>query len=309
MFKPIHLIPEKTNLDFIKYRFVSLSFSLILVFVSLIAFLFFGLNYGIDFKGGVLFEVRTKSGNANISELRQNLNTLNLGEVSIQSFGKDTDVLIRIQKQEGDEKIQSQKLTIVKELLSNNHNIRRTEFVGPTVGEELKKNGFWAVILALSAILFYIWFRFEWQFAIAAIIALFHDVLTTIGLFVLTGFEFNISTVAAILTIAGYSINDTVVVFDRVRENLRKSKSLEKLNIINTSLNETLSRTVTTSLTTLIALFAIYFFGGEVLSIFTLAMIWGVLIGTYSSIFVAAALLSFFQLRRVDEDDDQLNYG
>ena len=157
--------------------------------------------------------------------------------------------------------------------------------------------------------MFYIWFRFEWQFAIAAIIALFHDVLTTIGLFVLTGFEFNISTVAAILTIAGYSINDTVVVFDRVRENLRKSKSLEKLNIINTSLNETLSRTVTTSLTTLIALFAIYFFGGEVLSIFTLAMIWGVLIGTYSSIFVAAALLSFFQLRRVDEDDDQLNYG
>ncbi len=309
MFRPIHLIPEKTNLDFIKYRFVSLSFSLILVFVSLIAFLFFGLNYGIDFKGGVLFEVRTKSGNANISELRQNLNTLNLGEVSIQSFGKDTDVLIRIQKQEGDEKIQSQKLTIVKELLSNNHNIRRTEFVGPTVGEELKKNGFWAVILALSAILFYIWFRFEWQFAIAAIIALFHDVLTTIGLFVLTGFEFNISTVAAILTIAGYSINDTVVVFDRVRENLRKSKSLEKLNIINTSLNETLSRTVTTSLTTLIALFAIYFFGGEVLSIFTLAMIWGVLIGTYSSIFVAAALLSFFQIRRVDEDDDQLNYG
>ena len=309
MIRPIHLIPEKTNLDFIKYRFVSLSFSLILVFVSLIAFLFFGLNYGIDFKGGVLFEVRTKSGNANISELRQNLNTLNLGEVSIQSFGKDTDVLIRIQKQEGDEKIQSQKLTIVKELLSNNHNIRRTEFVGPTVGEELKKNGFWAVILALSAILFYIWFRFEWQFAIAAIIALFHDVLTTIGLFVLTGFEFNISTVAAILTIAGYSINDTVVVFDRVRENLRKSKSLEKLNIINTSLNETLSRTVTTSLTTLIALFAIYFFGGEVLSIFTLAMIWGVLIGTYSSIFVAAALLSFFQIRRVDEDDDQLNYG
>ena len=309
MFRPIHLIPEKTNLDFIKYRFVSLSFSLILVFVSLIAFLFFGLNYGIDFKGGVLFEVRTKSGNANISELRQNLNTLNLGEVSIQSFGKDTDVLIRIQKQEGDEKIQSQKLTIVKELLSNSHNIRRTEFVGPTVGEELKKNGFWAVILALSAILFYIWFRFEWQFAIAAIIALFHDVLTTIGLFVLTGFEFNISTVAAILTIAGYSINDTVVVFDRVRENLRKSKSLEKLNIINTSLNETLSRTVTTSLTTLIALFAIYFFGGEVLSIFTLAMIWGVLIGTYSSIFVSAALLCFFQLRRVDEDDDQLNYG
>ena len=305
MFRPIHLIPEKTDLNFVKFRFISLIVSTMLILISLISFLFVGLNYGIDFKGGVLFEIRTNSGSADIPNLRKNLNNLNLGDISIQSFGKETDVLIRIQKQEGDDKIQSQKLSIVKELLSEDHKIRRTEFVGPTVGKELKKNGFWAVILALSAILFYIWFRFEWQFAIAAIIALFHDVLTTIGLFVLTGFEFNISTVAAILTIAGYSINDTVVVFDRVRENLRKSKSLDKLKIINTSLNETLSRTITTSVTTLIALFTIYIFGGEVLSIFTLAMIWGVLIGTYSSIFVASALLTFFQLRRGDEEEDQ----
>ena len=305
MFKPIHLIPENTSINFLNLKLIFLSISLFVVLISLIASWIIGLNFGIDFRGGVLLELRSKNGFANISELRSKLNRFDLGEVSIQEFGKPTDALIRIQKQDGDEKSQDAKLNKVKEMLSINYEIRRTEFVGPTVGEELKRNGFWAVVVALFGILMYIWFRFEWQFALSAILALFHDVIATIGLFVFTGLEFNLSTVAAVLTIAGYSVNDTVVVFDRVRENLRKSKSAEQLSIINKSLNETLGRTITTSLTTLLALLAIYFVGGEVISDFTLAMIWGVLIGTYSSIFVASAFLAFFNLRRTSVEEEE----
>ena len=305
MFKPIHLIPENTSINFLSLKSIFLSISLFVVLISLIASWIIGLNFGIDFRGGVLLELRSKNGFANISELRSKLNRFDLGEVSIQEFGKPTDALIRIQKQDGDEKSQDAKLNKVKEMLVINYEIRRTEFVGPTVGEELKRNGFWAVVVALFGILMYIWFRFEWQFALSAILALFHDVIATIGLFVFTGLEFNLSTVAAVLTIAGYSVNDTVVVFDRVRENLRKSKSAEQLSIINKSLNETLGRTITTSLTTLLALLAIYFVGGEVISDFTLAMIWGVLIGTYSSIFVASAFLTFFNLRRTSVEEEE----
>ena len=305
MFKPIHLIPENTSLNFLSLKSIFLSISLFVVLISLVASWIIGLNFGIDFRGGVLLELRSKNGFANISELRSKLNRFDLGEVSIQEFGKPTDALIRIQKQDGDEKSQDAKFNKVKEMLAINYEIRRTEFVGPTVGEELKRNGFWAVVVALFGILMYIWFRFEWQFALSAILALFHDVIATIGLFVFTGLEFNLSTVAAVLTIAGYSVNDTVVVFDRVRENLRKSKSAEQLSIINKSLNETLGRTITTSLTTLLALLAIYFVGGEVISDFTLAMIWGVLIGTYSSIFVASAFLTFFNLRRTSVEEEE----
>ena len=305
MFKPIHLIPENTSINFLSLKSIFLSISLFVVLISLIASWIIGLNFGIDFRGGVLLELRSKNGFADISELRSKLNRFDLGEVSIQEFGKSTDALIRIQKQDGDEKSQDAKLNKVKEMLVINYEIRRTEFVGPTVGEELKRNGFWAVVVALFGILMYIWFRFEWQFALSAILALFHDVIATIGLFVFTGLEFNLSTVAAVLTIAGYSVNDTVVVFDRVRENLRKSKSAEQLSIINKSLNETLGRTITTSLTTLLALLAIYFVGGEVISDFTLAMIWGVLIGTYSSIFVASAFLTFFNLRRTSVEEEE----
>jgi preprotein translocase SecF subunit len=229
---------------------------------------------------------------------------LNLGDVSLQGFGTDTDVLIRIQRQEGDEKAQIAAIKAVTDMLGSDFDIRRTEFVGPTVGAELAEKGVLAVICALMAILVYIWFRFEWQFSIAAILALAHDVLTTIGLFSLTAFEFNLATVAAILTIAGYSINDTVVVFDRVRENLRRYKSFEQRDILNRSLNETLSRTVMTSVTTLLALTAIVIFGGAVLRDFALAMIWGVIIGTYSSVFIAVGMLSRFDLKRVDQDDD-----
>ena len=305
----LKLVPTKTKIDFFKLSSITFGASLIGMLIAIFLFLTIGLNFGIDFRGGVLLELRSINGNANISELRKNLEDFNLGEVSIQEFGQPSDALVRIQKQEGDEKSQDAKLNEVKNILSNSYEIRRTEFVGPTVGDELKKNGFWAVIVALVGILLYIWFRFEWQFAVSAILALFHDVIATIGLFAFTGLEFNLSTVAAVLTIAGYSVNDTVVVFDRVRENLRKTKSSDQLSIINKSLNETLSRTITTSVTTLLALLAIYFVGGEVISDFTLAMIWGVMIGTYSSIFVASAFLTFFNLRRTREEEaEDLNY-
>ncbi len=309
MIKPIHLIPEDTKLNFLSFKNVFLGLSILFVLISILSTWIIGLNFGIDFRGGVLLELRSKNGIANISELRSSLDKFNLGEVTIQEFGKPSDALVRIQKQEGDEKSQDAKINKVKEDLILKYDIRRTEFVGPTVGEELKRNGFWAVLVALFGILLYIWFRFEWQFALSAILALFHDVITTIGLFVFTGLEFNLSTVAAVLTIAGYSVNDTVVVFDRVRENLRKSKSIDQSSIINKSLNDTLSRTITTSVTTLLALLAIYFVGGEVISDFTLAMIWGVMIGTYSSIFVASAFLTFFNLRRTrEEEKEDLNY-
>ena len=275
-----------------------------LVAGSIGLFAIIGLNLGIDFKGGILIEGRHNFGPANISGLRSDLESLGLGDISLQGFGTETDILIRIQRQDGDEKAQIAAIQLVGNTLGSYYDIRRTEFVGPTVGAELAEKGILAVVCALLAIMVYIWFRFEWQFSIAAILALTHDVLSTIGLFALTNFEFNLATVAAILTIAGYSINDTVVVFDRVRENLRRYKSYSLGNILNKSLNETLSRTVMTSVTTLLALMAIVIFGGAVLRDFAIAMIWGVLIGTYSSVFVAVGLLSRFDIKRGDDDDD-----
>ena len=262
-----------------------------------------GLNLGIDFKGGILIEARNTTGPADISGLRADLGQLGLGDISLQEFGTPTDVLVRVQRQEGDEEAQIAAIAAISSTLGDSYDIRRTEFVGPTVGAELAEKGMLAVACALLAIMVYIWFRFEWQFSIAAILALAHDVLSTVGLFALTSFEFNLATVAAILTIAGYSINDTVVVFDRVRENLRRYKSYEIEDIINKSLNETLSRTVMTSFTTLLALLAITIFGGAVLRDFALAMIWGVLIGTYSSVFVAVGFLSRFDIRHQEPDD------
>ncbi|MGB1395804.1 MAG: protein translocase subunit SecF, partial [Candidatus Puniceispirillaceae bacterium] len=243
---------------------------------------------------------------ADIGGVRTDLERLGLGDISIQSFGTDRDVLIRVQKQEGDERAQLQAIQKITEALGGAYEIRRTEFVGPTVGAELAEKGMLAVACALFAIMIYIWFRFEWQFSIAALLALTHDVFTTVGLFALTGFEFNLATLAAILTIAGYSINDTVVVFDRVRENLRKYKSWDQEKILNKSLNETLSRTVMTSVTTAIALIAIILFGGAVLRDFALAMLWGVTIGTYSSIFIAVGLISRFDLKRSDDEDNHV---
>ena len=301
----LKLVPSETNIDFLRLRKPALGLSSILVLASVLLFSMIGLNLGIDFRGGILIEARNTNGPADIADLRSDLGKLGLGDISLQGFGTDTDVLVRVQRQEGDEAAQIAAIKAITDTLGGDYDIRRTEFVGPTVGAELASKGIQAVICALLAIMVYIWFRFEWQFSIAAILALAHDVITTIGLFALTSFEFNLATVAAILTIAGYSINDTVVVFDRVRENLRRYKSYEQPRIMNLSLNETLSRTVMTSVTTLLALLAIVLFGGAVLRDFALAMIWGVLIGTYSSIFVAVGMLAFFDLKKhLDEDED-----
>lgn len=303
----LKLVPSDTSIDFLKYRQFGAVFSVVLVVASIALFFVQGLNLGIDFKGGILIEARSTNGPADVAGLRQDLGKLGLGDISLQSFGADTDVLARVQRQEGDESAQIAAINAITTTLGEGYDIRRTEFVGPTVGAELAEKGMLAVGCALLAIMLYIWFRFEWQFAIAAILALAHDILSTIGLFAVTSFEFNLATVAAILTIAGYSINDTVVVFDRVRENLRRYKSYELADIINKSLNETLSRTVMTSFTTLLALVAIAVFGGAVLRDFALAMIWGVVIGTYSSIFVAVGLLSRFDIKNNETDDDGVN--
>ena len=299
----LKLVPSDTSINFLKHRRIAFIFSLFLAASSIGLFVVKGLNLGIDFKGGILIEARNTTGPADISGLRADLGQLGLGDISLQEFGTPTDVLVRVQRQEGDEEAQIAAIAAISSTLGDSYDIRRTEFVGPTVGAELAEKGMLAVACALLAIMVYIWFRFEWQFSIAAILALAHDVLSTVGLFALTSFEFNLATVAAILTIAGYSINDTVVVFDRVRENLRRYKSYEIEDIINKSLNETLSRTVMTSFTTLLALLAITIFGGAVLRDFALAMIWGVLIGTYSSVFVAVGFLSRFDIRHQEPDD------
>ncbi|MDA7634366.1 protein translocase subunit SecF [Alphaproteobacteria bacterium] len=289
-------------------RVYSSVFSGLLVAGSILVWLMVGLNTGIDFRGGFVIEVKTLEGAANVEELREELGDLNLGDISLQEFGSDREVLIRVQSQDEGmatdlSDANKQAIQLVQEQIADRYEIRRTEFVGAVVGDELRRNAIYAVIAALGSIMIYIWFRFEWPFAISAILALAHDIITTIGLFSLSGIEFNLATVAALLTIAGYSINDTVVIFDRIRDNLKKYKSWDNDTIINTSLSQTISRTLMTSITTLIALLAIYFFGGAVLGGFALAMIWGVLIGTYSSIYVASTILSRFDLRPSDDDD------
>jgi preprotein translocase subunit SecF len=293
----LRLIPPGTKIRFIDRRGVFFVFSALLVAASVTMFAVKGLNYGIDFKGGILLDVKTQ-GPADLAKLRRSLADLGLGEASLQTFGAADDVLIRLEQQEGDEQAQQAAVAKVKEALGPGVEYRRTEFVGPQVSEELFWDGIYAVSAAILAILVYIWFRFEWQFGLAAVIALLHDVLSTIGIFSLVGLEFNLTTVAAVLTIAGYSINDTVVVFDRVRENLRKYKSMPLRELFNLSINQTLSRTTLTSFTTLLALVALYTLGGEVIRGFSFGMIWGVVIGTYSSICLAVPLLLYLHVRR-----------
>jgi preprotein translocase subunit SecF len=299
----VNLIPVGTKINFMRFRQLAAALSLALCIGSIGLFLFKGLNYGIDFEGGILIEIRTSQA-ADMADLRRTVNGLGLGQVELQEFGRDTDVLIRVERQPGDAKAQNVAVEKVKTALGSSVSFRRTEFVGPKVSSEFIEAGVTAVLLALGAMLMYIWFRFEWQFGVGALIALAHDVIMTIGIFSLLGLEFNLSTVAAILTIAGYSINDTVVVYDRVRENLRKFKVMPLRDIINLSLNDTLSRTLLTSITTLIALLILFFFGGEVIKGFSFGMIWGVLVGTYSSIFIATPLLIYMNLRRSIFDDE-----
>ena len=294
----LQLIRPDTKIQFIARHKAFFVLSIALVLSALALFVVRGLNYGIDFQGGILLEVKT-NGPADVGGMRSTLTGLNLGEVQLQEFGAADDVLIRLQKQEGGEEAQQQAVDKVKAALGDKiAEYRRTEVVGPQVSEELLMDGIYAVCGAIFAILVYIWFRFEWQFGVGAVVALIHDVFATIGVFALLGWEFNLSTVAAILTIAGYSINDTVVVFDRVRENLRKYKTMALPTLLNQSINETLSRTLMTSLTTLVALFALYFLGGEVIRGFSFAMIFGIFVGTYSSICVAVPLLLYMKLPR-----------
>ncbi|MDE0406912.1 MAG: protein translocase subunit SecF [Alphaproteobacteria bacterium] len=301
--RPLRLIPPDTNFRFIALRKRAYVVSVLLILASVASLVVQSLNFGIDFVGGTLIEVRTK-GPADISAMRQTLSALDRGEVGLQEFGQPTDVLIRIQQQPGGDAAQQATVAAVKEALGDSvEEYRRVEVVGPKVGGELIEAGAISVALALLAIMAYIWFRFEWQFGVGAVLALAHDVITTVGVFSLLQLEFNLSTVAAVLTIAGYSINDTVVVFDRVRENLRRYKTLPMTDLLNKSVNETLSRTVMTSATTLLALLSLFFLGGEVIRDFAFAMIWGVIIGTYSSVWIASATLLWMGVRPSATDD------
>ena len=269
-----------------KFNILSIS----LVIVSLFLLTFKGLNFGIDFKGGTLIELRSTDSKINISSLRDNLNQMNLGDVSVKNFGNENDFLINFENNENKNIIEEIKKHLEKSF-SNNFDFRRVENVGPKVSAELLKSGIIAISVALALMLIYIWIRFEWQFSLGAILALFHDVIVTLGLFSLLGLEINLSIIAAVLTIVGYSMNDTVVIFDRVRENLRKYSDIKIYELTNISINETLSRTLITSITTLLALLSIFFFGGEILKGFSLAMVFGVVFGTYSSIYIANTVL------------------
>ena len=264
--------------------------SITLVFISLSLLIFKGLNFGIDFKGGTLIELRTTDSKINVSSLRDNLSQMNLGDVSVKNFGKESDFLIKFENNNKKNTIEEIKLNLDKSF-GNNFNFRRVENVGPKVSAELLRSGVIAISVALFLMLIYIWIRFEWQFSLGAILALFHDVIVTLGLFSLLNLEINLSIIAAVLTIVGYSMNDTVVIFDRVRENLKKYSDIKIYELTNISINETLSRTLITSITTLLALLSIFFFGGEVLKGFSLAMIFGVIFGTYSSIYIANTAL------------------
>ncbi len=293
------IIPADTNYPFMDYRKIFIISSLILILSSVLLLSFKGLNLGIDFKGGTLIEISTK--NSDIAELRRILSP-KFNDVSLQEFGNSETIIIRLQNETNVESIET--VNQVKNLINDKvSEFRRSEFVGPTVSSELLWKGLQAISFALLAILTYIWLRFDWQFGFGAVVALSHDVLFTLGVLSLFNIDFSLSSIAAILTICGYSLNDSVVIYDRIRENLRKYKKLELSELFNVSINNTLSRTIMTSLTTLIALFSLYIFGGEVIKPFAFAMIIGVIIGTYSSIYIAVPTLLIFKFRPQEEDN------
>ncbi len=298
--KGIRIIPEGTRINFMGARYIAFIVSALVIVGSFYLIATKGLNFGIDFTGGSVVEIRTPE-MPDLGGLRAELNALDLGAISIQEFGAPDDLLIRLPEQgEGAEAQQAAILKLrsaIDEQFEGDVDYRRIEFVGPQVGAELKRQGLLAILFSLGGILAYIWFRFEWQFGVAAIVALAHDAIITVGLFALTQMEFNLSTVAAVLMIAGYSINDTVVVFDRIRENLRKYKKMPLVDLFNMSVNQMLSRTLMTSLTTLLALVALYVFGGEVIRGFIYALLFGIVVGTYSSTFIASPVLIMMNVR------------
>ncbi len=294
----LKLVPDETKIPFLRFRKLCLIISGAMATASIVALVVLGLNFGIDFKGGTLMEVQTNAAVADISAIRKKVGSTGLSDVQIQEFGEPNEVLIRVGQQAGGEEVQQGVVKKIKAALGDSVQFRRVEVVGPTVSGELIESGIISVVAAILAVLVYIWFRFEWQFAVGAVTALVHDVILTIGLFSVLQLEFNLSIIAAILTIVGYSLNDTVVVFDRVRENLRKYKKMNLVDLLDLSINHTLSRTVLTSFTTLLALISLYSFGGEVIRGFTFAMIWGVLVGTYSSVFIASPVLLYLEVKR-----------
>ncbi|GER07113.1 hypothetical protein GCM10007972_18600 [Iodidimonas muriae] len=301
----LRLIPKDTHIPFMKMRNVAYAISLVMVVASVALFFMRGLNLGIDFVGGSTIEIQTPEA-ADVGKIRTMLGELDLGDVSVQEFGADTEVLIRFEEQEGGEEAQKAAQIRVEQKLQADIpgvSIRSTSFIGPKVSSELARDGFLAVSLSVVAVLIYIWFRFEWQFGLGAVVALVHDVFLTVGFFSITQLDFNLSIIAAILTIVGYSLNDTVVVYDRVRENMRKFRKMPLPELIDQSVNDTLSRTIMTSLTTLLALAALFFFGGTVIRGFTAAMIWGIVVGTYSSIFIASPVLLLLNLRSTTFDE------
>jgi preprotein translocase SecF subunit len=297
----LRLVPDRTRVPFTRFEMAGYAISALLIVLTLILVPTKGLNFGIDFRGGIMIEVGMPGPAADIGAMRTTLGGMGLGEVTLQEFGDPSTVLIRVERQAGDEAAQLAAVDQIRSALAAEFgegiSYRRVEFVGPRVSEELLWAGIQAVVFAIIAILAYVWFRFEWQFAVGAVVALVHDTVTTMGLFALFGLEFNLATVAAILTIVGYSLNDTVVIYDRVRENLRKYKAMPLRDLIDLSLNETLARTLMTSMTTLLALFALVIFGGPVIRDFVIAMIWGVVIGTFSTIYVASPMLLHLRLR------------
>ena len=294
----LRIVPDDTKFDFMRFRRISFPVSALLSIMAITLYFVNGLNFGIDFKGGLLMEVQSKAGAADLGKMRAALGELGLGEVQLQQFGADTNVLIRIAEQPGGDAAQQAAVGKVRGALGNEVDYRRVEVVGPRVSGELLSYGVIGLGLAILCILVYLWFRFEWQFAVGAIVALLHDVLLTVGIFSVLQLEFDLSIVAALLTILGYSVNDTVVVSDRIRENLRKFKRMELNELLDLSINETLSRTILTGCTAIAVLLALYIFGGEVIRNFNFAMLFGVVVGTYSSIFIGAPLLGYLGVKR-----------
>jgi preprotein translocase subunit SecF len=298
MLRPLIVIRRTPKIDFMKWHKLGFAFSALLTLSSIGLFLTVGLNYGIDFVGGTLMQVRVTPGPANLGEMRQKLDALHLGDASLQGFGPPTDVLIRLPRQPGGDAAQEKAVEAARRALGPGVDYRQIQVVGPTVGAELIRAGVTATVLALVAIALYIGFRFEWQFGVGGMISTLHDVITTVGIFALFHLEFDLTTLAAILTVAGYSVNDTVVIYDRVRESLRKYPRMPLRDLINLALNETLSRTILTVSTVALAVLSLLFLGGEVLRGFSIAMLWGVVIGTYSSLFIAAPVLYYVRPNR-----------
>ena len=329
-YRGLHVIPHDTRINFMRFHRITFAISVLMIVGSLVLIFTKGLNFGVDFAGGILMEVGNKSGPADLADMRARLSGADLGEVSLQQFGDPKFALIRLQHQDAtpadldkaraaleakkpsvpkdeierrtpidaDTVAQERAMQSVRQILGDGFDYRREEFVGPKVGSELIQDAILASGLALLAIMAYVWFRYEWQFAVNCIVALFHDCITTVGLFSLLGLQFDLTTVAAVLTIAGFSVNDTVVIYDRIREELRKYKKMPLPELLNMSINRTLSRTTMTSGLAFLSVVAIFLFGGEALNGFGSAMMWGIIVGTYSTIFVAAPMLVYMNLRR-----------